>query len=389
MERDRGDRRLRESLDMPAMRSTPAKSGPLRGLRVIEMVGIGPGPFCGMMLADLGADVVRIDRPGVSRLGANAVLDRGRHALTLDLKSQRDVETLLGLVEKADAIFEGFRPGVMERIGLGPEACLARNPRLIFGRITGWGQEGPLAHAAGHDINYLALSGMLWPLGFADRPPTPPLNLVADFGGGGMLLAVGILAALFEARRSGRGQVVDAAMVDGAATLGAMIFGMIGSGGWRVEREANMLDGGAPFYGVYETSDGKWVSIGSLEPQFYAQLLARLDLAGRGFEAQWDRRQWPALRQAIAAVFRTKSRDAWSEALEGTDVCFAPVLSPLEAVTHPHNRLRGTFADGEGAPYPQPSPRFDRTPASAGPATEAGDEDAQAVLARWERPSSE
>ena len=367
----------------------PAKSGPLHGLRAIEMAGIGPAPFCGMMLADLGADVVRIDRPGVSRLGANAVLDRGRQALALDLKSQRNVESLLGLVEKADVIFEGFRPGVMERIGLGPEICLARNPRLIFGRITGWGQDGPLAHAAGHDINYLALSGMLWPIGHADRPPAPPLNLVADFGGGGMLLAVGILAALFEAKSSGRGQVVDAAMVDGAATLGAMIFGMIGEGSWRVEREANMLDGGAPFYGVYETSDGKWVSIGSLEPQFYAQLLARLDLEGRGFEAQWDRRQWPALRQAIAAAFRAKSRDAWSEALEGTDVCFAPVLSPLEAGAHPHNRFRGTFADGEGAPHPQPSPRFGRTPAMAGPLTEAGDEDAQAVLTRWARPPSE
>jgi alpha-methylacyl-CoA racemase len=362
----------------------PAKSGPLHGLRVIEMAAIGPGPFCGMMLADLGADVVRIDRPGVSRLGANAVLDRGRQVLTLDLKDPRNVETLLGLVEKADVIFEGFRPGVMERIGVGPEVCLERNPRLIFGRITGWGQEGPLAQAAGHDINYLALSGMLWPLGSADRPPAPPLNLVADFGGGGMLLTVGILTALFEARRSGRGQVVDAAMIDGAATLGAMIFGMIGEGSWRVEREANMLDGGAPFYGVYETGDGKWVSIGSIEPQFYAELLSRLDLEGQGFEAQWDRARWPALRQAIAAAFRAKPRDAWSAALEGTDVCFAPVLSPLEAGAHPHNRLRGTFADGEGAPHPQPSPRFSRTPASAGPTTKASDANAATILGRWD-----
>jgi alpha-methylacyl-CoA racemase len=341
-----------------------------------------------MMLADLGADVVRIDRPGPPRFGANTVLDRGRQAVTLDLKNERNVEALLCLVEKADVIFEGFRPGVMERIGAGPEACLARNPRVIFGRVTGWGQEGPLAHAAGHDINYLALSGMLWPMGSADRPPSPPLNLVADFGGGGMMLAVGILAALLEATSSGRGQVVDAAMVDGAAALGAMIFGMIGSGSWRAEREANVLDGGAPFYGVYETSDGKWVSIGSIEPQFYAQLLARLDLEGRGFDAQWDQRKWPALRQAIAAAFRSKSRDAWSEQLEGTDVCFAPVLSPLEAGAHPHNRMRGTFANAQGAYQPQPSPRFGRTPASAGPVTEAGDEDAETVLIRWRSQSS-
>jgi len=369
---------------MPAEQPTSFKSGPLQGLRVIEIAGIGPGPFCGMMLADLGADVVRIDRPGPPRLGANAVLDRGRKAVTLDFKSPPDVETLLRLVEKADVLFEGFRPGVMERLGAGPEKCLERNPRLIFGRVTGWGQEGPLAHAAGHDINYLALSGMLWPMGSADRPPSPPLNLVADFGGGGMLLTVGILAALFEAKRSGRGQVVDAAMVDGAATLGAMIFGMIGSGAWRAEREANVVDGGAPFYGVYETADGKWVSIGSIEPQFYAELLARLKLEGRGFEAQWDQSKWPALRQAIASAFRAKSREAWSEELEGTDICFAPVLSPLEVGQHPHNRARGTFTDSPGTIQPRPSPRFLRTPASAGPATESCGGDIDSILFQWE-----
>ena len=373
-----------ESPQMPAEPSMPFKSGPLRGLRVIEIAGIGPGPFCGMMLADLGAEVVRVDRPGPPSFGANTVLDRGRRRMTLDFKRPRDVETLLRLVERADVLFEGFRPGVMERLGAGPEKCLGRNPRLIFGRVTGWGQEGPLAHAAGHDINYLALSGMLWPMGSADRPPSPPLNLVADFGGGGMLLTVGILAALFESKRSGRGQVVDAAMVDGAATLGAMIFGMIGSGSWRAEREANVVDGGAPFYGVYETADGKWVSIGSIEPQFYAELLARLNLGGLGYEAQWDQSKWPALRQAIAAAFRSKSRETWSEELEGTDICFAPVLSPLEVAQHPHNRARGTFTDHAGASHPAPSPRFLRTPASAGSTTESSEFDIEAILLQWE-----
>ena len=361
-----------------------AAAGPLRGLRVVEIAGIGPGPFCGMMLAGLGAEVLRIERPGADAFGQSAVLNRGRPALALDLKSPAGADALLGIIEKADALFEGFRPGVMERLGLGPETCLSRNPRLVYGRVTGWGQEGPFAQAAGHDLNYLALSGMLWPLGPAERPPLPPLNLVADFGGGGMLLLVGLLSALLEARISGRGQVVDAAMVDGAASLGAMIFGWVGSGSWRLERETNMLDGGAPFYAVYETADGGWVSIGALEPHFYRRLLQELGLDEARFANQWNRDSWPALKQALAATFRAKTRESWCRAFEGIDVCFAPVLDPLEAAAHPHAKARQAFFQAGGVAQPSPAPRFSRTPATPSPGTApAQSHDPFALLRRW------
>ena len=337
------------------------RRGPLAGLRVIEVASIGPGPFCAMMLADLGAEVIKVRRPAGQPFDANPVLDRGRPALALDLKSPRGAASLMKLVEKADGLIEGFRPGVMERLRLGPAECHAVNSRLVYGRMTGWGQEGPLAAAAGHDINYLALSGMLWPLGHADRPPRAPLNLVADFGGGGMLLALGMVAAMLEAGRSGEGQVVDAAMIDGAATLGGMIFGMLGTGGWRLERERNMLDGAAPFYDCYETADGKWVSIGSLEPQFYSLLIQHLDLDRELFAKQWDEARWPAMRAAIAGRFREASRDEWCARLEGIDLCFAPVLDPIEATRHPHALARGAFTEEGGIVQPTPAPRFSRS----------------------------
>lgn len=350
-------------------------SGPLCGVTIVEFQGLGPGPFCAMMLADLGAEVIRIDRPGPASSVSGDVLGRGRRSIAVDLKKPGAADLILKILAGADGLIEGFRPGVMERLGLGPDVCLKASPKLIYGRMTGWGQDGPFAPAPGHDINYLALSGMLWPLGPADRPPVPPLNLAADFGGGGMMLALGMVAALYSAKSTGRGQVVDAAMVDGAAVLGSMIFGMINAGTWKVNREANMLDGGAPFYGVYDTADGRYVAIGSLEPQFYAALLKGLDLTDPRFARQWDRAMWPDLRQAIADTFRSRTRDEWSALLGGSDVCFAPVLDPAEAATHPHNVARGTFATTAAGPMPKPAPRFSGTPtelapASAGPGAE-------------------
>ena len=342
-------------------------AGPLAGTRIVEIAGIGPGPFCAMMLADLGAEVLRVDRAERARLpradGPNLdLLNRGRRSVAVDLKSPAGVEVVLRLVEKADALIEGFRPGVMERLGLGPDVCLARNPGLVFGRMTGWGQEGPLAKAAGHDLNYIALTGALHAIGRADSPPPPPLNLVGDFGGGGLMLAYGILAALLERARSGKGQVVDAAMVDGAAALMAIIFGAHASGWWRDERASNMLDGGAHFYDCYETKDGKYVSIGSIEPQFYAQLLELTGLQGEALPHQMDRSGWPKLKERMTAIFKTKTRDAWCELMEGTDVCFAPVLSLAEAPEHAHLKARGTFVEVEGVRQPGPAPRFSRTP---------------------------
>jgi alpha-methylacyl-CoA racemase len=341
--------------------------GPLTGVRVIELAGIGPGPFCAMMLADMGADVIRVDR-AQSVVGGDPdsppadVLNRGRRSIGIDLKHPDGVEVLLGLVERADALIEGFRPGVCERLGFGPDVCHARNPALVFGRMTGWGQEGPYAQMAGHDINYIALAGALEPIGRAGQPPLPPLNLVGDFGGGGMLLAFGIVCALLEARSSGRGQVVDAAMVDGAAVLMTMFHAFRAMGIWEDRRGSNLLDTGAFFYEVYETADGKYVSIGSLERQFYDTLLDKLGLADDpSLPRQHDKSQWPAMKERFAEIFRTKTRDEWCALLEGTDACFAPVLSMAEAPEHPHNRARGTFVERHGVVQPAPAPRFSRT----------------------------
>jgi alpha-methylacyl-CoA racemase len=339
--------------------------GPLSGVTILEVAGIGPGPFAGMMLSDMGADVIRIDRadrvrPRSSDAPPKDILARGRRSVAVDLKHPEGVETVLALVEKADALIEGFRPGVMERLGLGPDVCLARNPRLVFGRMTGWGQEGPLAQAAGHDINYIALTGALASIGRAGEAPVPPLNLVGDFGGGGMLLAFGVACALVEAGRSGKGQVVDAAMVDGASTLMAMMYSFKAMGMW-TERGTNLLDTGSHFYDVYETKDGRYVSVGSIEPQFYALLLKHTGLGEQDLPPQMDRSQWPALKERVAAVFKTKTRDEWDAIMEGTDVCYAPVLDMDEAPHHAHMAQRKTFVDFHGVVQPAPSPRFDRT----------------------------
>jgi alpha-methylacyl-CoA racemase len=341
--------------------------GPLQGIKVIELQGIGPGPFCGMMLADMGADVIRVDRTANVPAQPPAeppldILARGRRSIAVDLKNPDGVETVLKLVEGADALLEGFRPGVMERLGLGPEECLARNPRLVYGRMTGWGQEGPYALMAGHDINYISLAGALAHIGRAGQAPLPPLNLVGDFGGGGMLLAFGLVCGLLEARSSGRGQVVDAAMVDGSAVLMTMFAGMFASGAWTEERGANLLDTGSHFYDVYETSDGRYVSFGSIEPQFYAELL---ELSGLGAEAdlpdQLDKRRWPEMKERVAALVRQKTMDEWSAVMEGSDVCFAPVLTMAEAARHPHNAHRHTYVEVAGVSQPAPAPRFSRT----------------------------
>jgi alpha-methylacyl-CoA racemase len=334
---------------------------------VIELQGIGPGPFCGMMLADMGAEVIRVDRAGNVRGGDPAtppidVLARSRKSVGVDLKNPDGVEVVLRLVESADALIEGFRPGVTERLGIGPDECLARNPKLVYGRMTGWGQEGPYAQAAGHDINYIALSGVLHCIGHQGGKPVPPLNLVGDFGGGGMLLAFGVVCGLVEARMSGQGQVIDAAMVDGAATLGAMLWGMRAMGVWNDERGTNMLDTGSHFYDTYECSDGGFISIGSIEPQFYAELLELSGLDQDGDLApQMSRSDWPTMKEKVTAVFLTKTRAEWCEIMEHTDVCFAPVLDPGEATEHPHNQHRSTFVDVGGVLQPGPSPRFSRS----------------------------
>ena len=360
-------------------------SGPLAGIKVLEVAGIGPGPFCGMMLADMGAEIVRIDRADRVRGGDPAkppadVLARGRRSLALDLKQADGVDVLLRLVDQADVIIEGFRPGVMERLGLGPEICLERNPRLIYGRMTGWGQEGPMAHAAGHDINYIALAGALEPLGRRGEKPTAPLNLVGDFGGGGMLLAFGIASALVERAASGKGQVVDAAMVDGAATLMGMFHSMAAIGVWTEERGTNLLDTGAHFYDTFETSDGKYISIGSIEPQFYAELIEKLGLAGEELPAQMDKSTWDGLKTRFEGIFKSKTRDEWCEIMEGSDVCFAPVLAMSEVADHPHIKHRKTFVESNGMTQPAPSPRFSRTIPELGlPAAHAG-QHSEAVL---------
>ena len=357
--------------------------GPLQGFRVVELAGIGPGPFCAMLLADLGAEVLAVERPASGPPGWPVLFARGRRRVAVDLKHPEGPGVVLDLVAGADALVEGFRPGVAERLGIGPDECLARNPRLVYGRVTGWGQEGPLARAAGHDIDYIALAGALHPVGPADGPPVPPLNLVGDFGGGGMLLALGVVAALLEAGRSGRGQVVDAAMVDGAALLTTQVHELLAAGLWSDRRGANLLDGAAPFYAVYETADGRHLAVGALEPRFYAELLERVGLGGEDLPAQLDRDGWPVLRERLAAQFRTRTRDEWCRLLEGSDACVAPVLSLLEAPTHPHNQARGTFVDVGGVVQPAPAPRFSRTP-SAHPHPPAGPgEDPGQTLAAW------
>lgn len=354
--------------------------GPLAGTRIIELAGIGPGPFCGMMLADMGAEVIRVDRAGGTGRAGRDVLARGRKSIAVDLKQARGRELILTLCEGADALFEGFRPGVTERLGLGPDECMARNSRLVYGRMTGWGQEGPMAQAAGHDINYISLAGALHAIGAKGGKPVPPLNLVGDFGGGGMLLAFGLVCAMLEAQKSGKGQVVDAAMVDGAAILMAMFFTMKGMGAFKDERGSNLLDSGAHFYDTYETSDGKYVSIGSIEPQFYALLLEKAGLDKNEFAAQMDQSAWPDLKAKVTAAFKTRTRDEWCEIMEGSDVCFAPVLSLTEVQEHPHNAHRQTFVEQDGLIQPAPAPRFSRTSAVLGHGARRAGEDSRLVL---------
>ncbi|MGH9275216.1 MAG: CaiB/BaiF CoA transferase family protein [Acidimicrobiales bacterium] len=362
--------------------------GPLAGLRIIEIAGIGPGPFCAMMLADMGADVIRVDRAQNVMGGDPAtppadVLNRGRRSIGVDLKNPDGIEAVLSLIETADGLIEGFRPGVMERLGLGPDAALARNPKLVYGRMTGWGQEGPYSSTAGHDINYIALAGALDPIGRRGEAPVPPLNLVGDFGGGGMLLAYGLVCGLLNAQRTGEGQVVDAAMVDGAAVLTTMFHAFRAMGIWEDARGTNLLDTGAHFYDVYETADAKYVSIGSIEPQFYKELLRLTGLEDVELPWQHDKGQWPAMKERLAEIFKAKTRDEWCEVMEGTDVCFAPVLSLGEAPLHPHNLHRGTFIELDGAVQPAPAPRFSATPVSVQrPPAHAG-QHTDEVLAEW------
>ncbi|MFV3334673.1 CaiB/BaiF CoA transferase family protein [Pseudomonas sp. NY15437] len=359
-------------------------AGPLTGLKVIEMVGLGPAPFCAMLLADMGAEVIRVQRPGQA-LGERArfdVLARGRRAVALDLLQSEGVETLLQLVEGADALIEGFRPGVMERLGVGPEHCLQRNAKLVYGRMTGWGQSGPLAQAAGHDINYIALAGALHAIGRPGEKPVVPHNYIGDFGGGGMLLGFGVLCALLEAQRSGTGQVVDAAMTDGTALLSAMMYGFRAAGRLGDERGANLLDGGAHFYDTYECADGRFIALGAIEPQFYAELLTRCGIDDPQFQRQMDPSQWPQLKAKLAALFQQRSRAQWCDLLEGSDACFAPVLDWAEAAGHPHNRERGTYLELDGVLQPAPAPRFSRTPAAT-PTPAPGAPQSEAVLRDW------
>ncbi|MBP2476497.1 alpha-methylacyl-CoA racemase [Crossiella equi] len=360
-------------------------AGPLSGVRVVELAGLGPGPFCGMLLADLGADVVLVQRPGhraITGAGRFDVLNRGKRTVVADLKDPADVELVHRLLERADVLIEGFRPGVTERLGLGPEDCWARNPKLVYGRMTGWGQDGPWSAMAGHDIGYIAVTGALGAIGRADGPPQVPLNLLGDFGGGSMYLAVGVLAALLNARATGRGQMVDAAIVDGTAHLATVIFGMVASGGWRDERGVNLLDTGAPFYDVYPTADDRHLAVGALEPQFFAELLTKLGITDA--PPQHDRERWPELRELIGAAVRAQPLAHWAEVFDGSDACAAPVLSLTEAPAHPHLAARGTFTDVDGVVQPAPAPRFSHTP-SAPPGPPPGEPGARTaeVLSDW------
>jgi alpha-methylacyl-CoA racemase len=362
--------------------------GVLSGYRVIELAGIGPAPMCAMLLSDMGADVIRIDRLADAGLGVPiqtkySLLNRGRRSVALDLKLPEATDTVLRMVEQADALIEGFRPGVMERLGLGPAVCLARNPKLIYGRMTGWGQEGPLAQAAGHDINYIALAGALHSIGRRGEAPVPPLNLVGDFGGGGVYLALGVVAGILEAQKSGKGQVIDVAMVDGVASLMTAIYGMHGAGIWTNERGTNVLDTGAHYYDVYETGDGKYISIGSIESKFYDELLQRSGLKNEELPRQNDRSQWPRLKERVRELFLTKTRDEWCKIMEGTDICFAPVLSMDEAPQHPHNQTRATFVTSNGVTQPAPAPRFSRTPSGIQCPPAAPGEHTEEALRDW------
>ena len=349
-------------LDKSAPQSSIRARGPLAGFRIVEFAGIGPGPFACMMLADMGAEVVTLDRVGAKK-NMKSVAGRGRKVVELDLKDKAAIAQVLDLLASADALIEGFRPGVMERLGLGPDAVLARNPRLVYGRMTGWGQEGPLANAAGHDINYISLTGALAAIGTREKPILP-LNLVGDFGGGALYIVVGVLAALLEASKSGKGQVVDAAMCDGAASLMSMFFDMTATGRWTEGRESNFLDGGAHFYGGYECACGPVISIGSIEPPFYALLRQHAGLSEADFDAQMDRKAWPALKQKLVNVFKSKTRKDWCKIMEGTDICFAPVLTMSEAPNHPHMAARKIFVERHGVTQPAPAPRFSRTPSA-------------------------
>jgi alpha-methylacyl-CoA racemase len=372
-------------------------TGPLQGLKIVEMVGLGPAPFCAMMFADMGAEVIRIDRPksGAGGTGGTVGQDgsrfdisaRGRRSLAIDLKKAGAADTVLQLIDRADALIEGFRPGVMERLGLGPDICLQSNQKLVYGRMTGWGQTGPLAAAAGHDINYIALSGALHAIGRSGEPPVVPLNYVGDFGGGAMMLAFGILCAIIKARSSGQGQVVDAAMTDGAALISSMMYGMHAAGFWSNQRGENLLDGGAHFYGTYACADGKYISIGSIEPQFYALLLDICGLNELSLNEQLDARNWPMLKYRLADTFLTKTRAEWCALMEGTDVCFAPVLDWSEAPLHPHNVARNTFIDIEGVTQPAPAPRFSRTQPGTPDAPAAPGTHSEAILRDWGIPA--
>ncbi|MGW2282434.1 CaiB/BaiF CoA transferase family protein [Streptomyces sp. NPDC001770] len=342
-----------------------AVTGPLDGVRVVELAGIGPGPFAAMLLADLGADVVRVDRPGPSPLGgdpAHDVTNRNKRSVLVDLKSPEGPEAVRALVARAEILVEGYRPGVAERLGVGPEACMAANPALVYGRMTGWGQRGPLAPRAGHDIGYIATAGTLSMIGPPDGPPALPANLLGDYAGGSLYLVTGVLAALLTARTTGRGQVVDAAIVDGAAHLTTLFWGMLAEGTWQETRGRNLLDGGCPFYGVYETSDGGWMAVGALEPQFYAVFVALLGLDGTSLPDRTDPRNWPSLRAEFTARFKTAGRREWTAVFEGTDACVAPVLSLREAARHPHLAGRGTYTEAYGITQPAPAPRFSGTP---------------------------
>ena len=363
-------------------------SGPLSGVKVLELEAIGPAPFAGMLLADMGADVLVLDRPASADLGLKRerwydVLMRGKRSVALDLKSDSAKEIFLELIAKADVLIEGLRPGVMERLGLGPDAALARNPRLVYGRMTGWGQYGPLAPRAGHDINYIALAGVLNAFGRKGEAPVPPLNLVGDFGGGGMLLGFGVACALLEAGRSGKGQVVDAAMVEGASLLAAMFSGFLAANTWSEERGANILDTGAPWYNVYETGDGKHVSVGSIESRFYEELLQRLGLSGEELPSQHDRASWPAMKSRFEKIFKTRTRDEWCKVFEGSDACFAPVLSWSEAPRHPHNRARSAYVSVARVEQPAPAPRFSRTPPEVRRAPPERGEGGRQALLDW------
>lgn len=374
--------------------SKAGRGGPLAGVRVLEFEAIGPGPFCGMLLSDMGADVLLIERAAMPAAAYRShrkhdVLLRGRRSLVLDLKNPKHVDAALALAGRADVLVEGFRPGVMERLGLGPEKALARNPRLVYGRVTGWGQTGPLAKLAGHDINYIALTGVLNAIGRAGEAPVAPLNLVGDFGGGGMLLGFGVVCALLEARQSGRGQVVDAAMTDGAALLATFIGGMRAAGLWSETRGDNLLDTGAPWYDVYRTKDDRYVSIGSIEPQFYRALLDQLGIASEPLPAQHDRSGWPQLRARFSAVFATRTRAEWCAVFEGSDACFAPVLSFSEAPRHPQNAERQAYFSAHGCELPAPAPRFSRTPPAPGATPPERGQGGSEALADWGFSSAE